>query len=93
MVQMWPRSRLYAFPLIALLSGVLARVRRYSVSLLLVALYWAGRPKYGSRTLKVLESPPWQVPIRRDLLSQAGGTIFYPRPELWRLWVWPLWEI
>ncbi len=25
-----------------------------------------------------------------DLLSQAGGTIVHPRPELWKLWVWPL---
>ncbi len=22
--------------------------------------------------------------------EQAGGTIFHPRPEPWKLWVWPL---
>ncbi len=25
--------------------------------------------------------------VRRDLLSQAGGLIFHPHPELWKLWV------
>ena len=43
MVQPWPRSRLYAFPPIALLPGVLERVRRDGVSLLLVAPYWPAR--------------------------------------------------
>ncbi|KAI2657343.1 Transposon Ty3-G Gag-Pol polyprotein [Labeo rohita] len=37
MVQTWPRLRLYAFPPIALLPGVLERVRRDGVSLLRVA--------------------------------------------------------
>ncbi|KAL0201683.1 hypothetical protein M9458_004870, partial [Cirrhinus mrigala] len=36
MVQTWPRLRLYAFPPIALLPGVLERVRRDGVSLLMV---------------------------------------------------------
>ncbi len=26
----------------------------------------------------------------RDLLSQANGTIWHPRPELWALYIWPL---
>ncbi len=33
---------------------------------------------------------PWEIPVRRDLLSQAGCTLVHPHPELWRLWVWPL---
>ncbi len=33
---------------------------------------------------------PWPVPLRRDLLSQANGTIWHPRPELWALYIWPL---
>ncbi|KAL0199681.1 hypothetical protein M9458_002868, partial [Cirrhinus mrigala] len=36
MVQMWPRLRLYAFPPIALLPGVLERVRQDGVSVLMV---------------------------------------------------------
>ena len=88
-VQMWLRSHLYAFPPIALLPGVLERVRRYSVRLLLVAQYWPAQIWF-SDLISLLESPPWQIPLRRDLLSQAGGTLFHPRPELWGLWVWPL---
>ncbi|XDV37002.1 hypothetical protein PO909_006702 [Leuciscus waleckii] len=37
MVQTWPRLRLYAFPPVALLPGVLERVRRDRVCLLLIA--------------------------------------------------------
>ncbi|KAI2645612.1 hypothetical protein H4Q32_026576 [Labeo rohita] len=40
MVQTCPRLRLYAFPLIVLLPGVLERVRRDGVRLLLVAPNW-----------------------------------------------------
>lgn len=39
-VQTWPRLRLYAFLPIALLSGVLERVCRDGVHLLLVAQFW-----------------------------------------------------
>ena len=80
MVQMWPRSHLYTFPPIALLPGVLERVRRYGVRLLLVAPYWQARIWF-SDLISLLESPPWKIPIRRDLLSQADGTLFHPRPE------------
>ncbi|XDV51917.1 hypothetical protein PO909_020709 [Leuciscus waleckii] len=89
MMQTWPRLRLYAFPPIALLPGVLERVRREGISLLLVAPRWPTRVWF-SDIVALLDGLPWQVPLRRDLLSQAGGTIFHPRPELWNLWVWPL---
>ncbi len=39
---------------------------------------------------QLLTAAPWPVPLRRDLLSQANGTIWHPRPELWALYVWPL---
>ncbi len=74
---------------IALLPGVLERVHRDDVQLLLVAPYWPGRPWFAD-PVGLLEDSPWEIPVRRDLLSQAGGTIFHPRPELWKLWVWPL---
>ncbi len=57
--------------------------------LLLVAPYWPGRPWFVD-LVSLLEDSPWEIPIRRDLLSQAGGTICHPRPEMWQLWVWPL---
>ncbi len=89
MVQMWPRLRLDTFPPIALLPGVLERVRRDKVSLLLVAPYWPSHPWFAD-LVGLPEDSRWEIPIWRDLLSQAGGTIFHPRPELWKLWVWPM---
>ncbi|KAI2648070.1 hypothetical protein H4Q32_018072 [Labeo rohita] len=77
MVQTWPRLRLYAFPPIALLPGVLERVRRDGVSLLLVAPYWPGRVWF-SDMISLLNGSPWEIPV----------TVFHPRPELWKLWVW-----
>ncbi|KAL0148452.1 hypothetical protein M9458_056262, partial [Cirrhinus mrigala] len=85
MVQTWPRLRLYAFPLIALLPGVLERVRWDGVLLLLVAPYWPAQAWF-SDLISLLDGSPWEIPVRRDLLSQAGCTIPHPRPELWKLW-------
>ncbi len=89
MVQTWPRLRLYAFPPIALLPGVLERVRRDGVRLLLVAPFWPGRVWF-SDLISLLDGSPWEISVRRDLLSQAEGMIFHPRLELWKLWAWPL---
>ncbi|KAL0187573.1 hypothetical protein M9458_014672, partial [Cirrhinus mrigala] len=71
-------------PPIALLPGVLERVRRDGVRLLLVAPYWPARAWF-SDLISLLDGSPWEIPVRRDLLSQAGGTILHPRPELWKL--------
>ena len=89
MVQTWPRLRLYAFPPVALLPGVLERVRRDRVCLLLIAPHWPGRVWFPD-LVSLLDGPPLELPVRRDLLSQAEGSIFHPRPELWNLWAWPL---
>jgi len=89
MVQEWPRSPLYAFPPIALLPGVLERIRQEGVSVLLVAPRWPTRVWFAD-LISLLEGPPLEIPVRRDLLSQADGGILHPRPELWRLWAWPL---
>ncbi|XP_059371000.1 uncharacterized protein LOC132108312, partial [Carassius carassius] len=78
MVQTWPRLCLYAFPPIALLPGVLARVRRDGARLLLVAPFWPGRVWF-SDLVSLLDGSPWEIPIRTDLLSQAQGTIIHPR--------------
>ncbi len=66
-----------------LLPGVLARVRRDEVSLLLVAPFWPGRVWF-SDLIALLDGSPWKIPVRRDLLSQAG--VYHPRPEMWKLW-------
>ncbi len=47
-------------------------------------------PTLVVRANSATDSSPWPVPLRRDLLSQANGTIWHPRPELWALYIWPL---
>ncbi len=89
MVQTWPRLYLYTFPPIALLPGVLERVRRDRVLLLLIAPWWPGRIWFPD-LISHHDGPPLERPVRRDLLSQAGGSIFHPQPEMWKLWAWPL---
>ena len=74
---------------IALLPGVLARVRWDGVRLLLVAPFWPGRVWF-SDLVSLLDGSPREIPIRTDLHSQAQGTIIHPRLDLWKLWVWPL---
>ncbi len=89
MVQTWAWLRLYAFPPITLLPGVLEIVRLDRVLLLLIAPRWLARVWFPD-ILSLLNGPPLELPFRRDLLSQAGGSIFHPQPELCKLWAWPL---
>ncbi len=76
MVQTWPRLRLYAFP-------------------------GESSPGLGSTTSHCPAVagqsmvPRYDIPSRRASSgvirpSQAGGSIFHPQPELWKLWAWPL---
>ncbi len=55
---------------------VLERVLQNEVRLLLVAPYWLGRPWFAD-LVGLLEDSTWEIPLRRDLLSQARGTIFH----------------
>ncbi len=57
--------------------------------LLLIAPFWPSQTWFSELTL-LLYRPPWKITIRRDLLSQLQGKIWHPRPELWKLWVWPI---
>ncbi len=33
----------------------------------------------GPELMLLATAPPWQIPLRRDLLSQRGGTLWHPR--------------
>ncbi len=77
MVQTWPRLFLYAFSPIVLLPGVLERVCRDRVLLLLIAPWWPGRVWFPD-LISLLDRPPMELPVRMDLLSQAGSSIFHP---------------
>ncbi len=83
----WPSLPLYAFPPVALLPQVLSRLKVQRHKLILIAPLWRNQLWVSELWLK---SAPWLIPLRRDLLSQANGTLWHPRPELWALHVWPL---
>ncbi len=89
LVQTWPRLSLHTFSPIALLPGVLERVRQDRVLLVLVDPFWQGQVWF-SDLISLLDSSPCDIPNRSDLLSQAEGMILHPRPELWKLRVCPL---
>ncbi len=85
----WPNMRLYAFPPVKLIPAVLCRVKVSGVRLLLIAPFWPSQTWF-SELVPLLYRPPWEIPIRRDLLSQLQGRIWHPQPEIWKLWVWPI---
>ncbi len=85
----WPNVSLYAFPPIKLIPAVLCRVKVSGARLLLIAPFWPSQTWFSEIT-PLLYRPPWEIPIRRDLLSQLQGKIWHPQPELWKLWVWPI---
>ncbi len=86
----WPRGlRKYAFPPVSLLAQTLCKVREDEEQVLLVWPYWPNRTWFPELIL-LATAPPWQIPLRRDLLSQRGGTLWHPLPDLWNLHVWSL---
>ncbi len=86
----WPRGlRKYAFPPVSLLEQTLCKVREEEEQILLVAPYWPTRTWFPELMLLVT-APPWQIPLRKDLLTQRRGTLWHPRPDLWKLHVWSL---
>ncbi len=56
------------------------------IRLLLVAPFWPSQ-MWFSELIPLLYRPPWEIPIRQDLLSQLQGKIWHPQPEIWNLWV------
>ncbi len=86
----WPRGlRKYVFPPVSLLAQTLCKVREDEEQVLLVVPYWPNRTWFPKLMLLAI-APPWQIPLRRDLLSQSRVTLWHPRPDLWNLHVWSL---
>lgn len=85
----WPTGQLYAFPPIALLPQVLARVREDHAALILVAPLWSNQSWFPD-LCSLAVGAPWVIPTRRDLLTQGRGAIMHPRPALWKLAAWQL---
>ncbi len=86
----WPRGlRKYAFPSVSLLVQTLCKIREEEEQILLVAPYWPTRTWFPELMLLVT-APPWQIPLRKDLLTQRRGTLWHPCLDLWKLHVWSL---
>ncbi|XP_030008050.1 uncharacterized protein LOC115431636 [Sphaeramia orbicularis] len=89
MVHQWPQGLLYAFPPFSLLPNLLQRISQEEVQVVLVAPDWP-HMTWFSWVTPLLHGTPWKLPVRRDLLSQAQGTLFHPFPQGLDLWAWPL---
>ncbi|XP_038146283.1 uncharacterized protein LOC119786801 [Cyprinodon tularosa] len=85
----WPHELLYAFPPLALIPPTLARVRAFNHRLILIAPHWPAQ-HWLAEIFQLLCAQPWELPLRRDLLSQGAGTVFHPHPERLQLWAWPV---
>lgn len=89
MAHQWPQGLLYAFPPFSLLHPLLQRIQVEDVNVILVAPNWP-QMIWFSAIVPLLREQPWELPPRRDLLSQAHGTLLHPFPQGLRLWAWPL---
>ncbi len=78
----WPNLALYAFPPIALIPQVIRWSREQKHRVLLVALPWRNQ-HWFSELARLLTAAPWPIPLRRDLLSHANGTIWHLQLDLW----------
>lgn len=77
----WPSLHLYAFPLGTLLPQFVRWIREEDrCSVLLVALLWQNQ-SWFPEMVQLLSAVPWPIPLRRDLLSQAKGTIWHHHPR------------
>lgn len=75
LVHKWPSLHLYAFPLGTLLPQFVRWIREDRCSALLVALLWQNQ-SWFPEMVQLLVAVPWPIPLRRNLLSQAKGTIW-----------------
>ena len=66
-------SQAYTFPPVKILP-VLCKIREEKASVILVAPNWPNQPWFADLR-ELLMAPPWRIPLKQDLLSQANGTI------------------
>ena len=83
----WPEGRLYAFQPLELILPTLERIRSSNLEVPLVA---PSRGVWRSLITPLLYRSPWQLPLLRGLLRQAGDDIFHPDPQALDLWFWPV---
>ena len=90
LAQEWPEDcLLYAFPPFPLLPCVVRRVELGRHRMILVAPRWVRRPWFPS-LVRLVRGRPFPLPLRGDLLSQAGGELLCPKVDRLQLCAWPL---
>ena len=89
-LQSWDSLQAYAFPPVAIIPRVLAKLRSSSgTELTLVAPHWAQRPWF-SDLLQLSLAPPVILPARQDLLRLPRSRHLYPDLHRLRLHAWRL---
>ena len=89
-LQSWDGLQAYAFPPVAIISRVLAKLRASrGTELTLVAPHWTQRPWF-SDLLQLSLTPPVILPDRPDLLRLPRSRHLYPALHQLRLHAWRL---
>ena len=89
-LQSWDGLQAYAFPPVAIIPRVLAKLRASTgTELTLVAPHWAQRPWF-SDLLQLSLAPPVILPDRQDLLRLLRSRHFYQDLRRLRLHAWRL---
>ena len=89
-LQSWDGLQAYAFPPVAIIPRVLAKLRASTgTELTLVAPHWAQRPWF-SDLLQLSLAPPVVLPSRPDLLRLPRSRHLYPDLRRLRLHAWRL---
>ena len=89
-LQSWDGLQAYAFPPVAIIPRVLAKLRASTgTELTLVAPHWAQRPWF-SDLLQLSLAPPVILPARQDLLRLPRSRHLYPDLRRLRLHAWQL---
>ena len=89
-LQFWDGLQAYAFPPVAIIPRVLAKLWASSgTELTLVAPHWAQRPWF-SDLLQLSLAPPVVLPSRQDLLRLPRSRHLYPDLHRLRLHAWRL---
>ncbi len=69
----------YLFPPVSLVAQTLCKIREDEEQILLVVQYSPTRTWFPE--LMHVTAPPWQIPLRKDLLTQRRGTLWQPHPD------------
>ena len=89
-LQSWDGLQAYAFPLVAIIPRVLAKLRASTgTELTLVAPHWAQRPWF-SALFQLSLALPVVLPVRQDLLRLPRSRHLYPDLRRLRLHAWRL---